>query len=83
MTSAELTEWAAYERVYGSIIPAERIDVGFAQLSWLMACLWGSKKRGEYRIRDFMPPWYQELTAANAVKSDFEAMLRQAEASGN
>jgi hypothetical protein len=80
MTSAELTEWAAYERVYGSIIPHERIDVGFAQLSWLMASLWGSRKRGDFKIRDFMPPWYQELTAADSARQAFEAMLRQAEA---
>lgn len=83
MSSTELTEWTAYERVYGSLLPHERIDAGFAQVSWLMACLWGSKKRGEYKIRDFMPRWYQDLTAADSVRSTFEAMLKQAEANAD
>jgi CRISPR/Cas system CSM-associated protein Csm2 small subunit len=80
MTSAELTGWIAYERVYGSILPHERIDAGFAQLSFLMAKLWGKKKHGEFEIREFMPPWYQELTAEDASRRAFEAMLREAEA---
>jgi hypothetical protein len=85
MTSAELTEWAAYERVYGSIVPHERIDAGFAQLSWLMAYLWGKKKHGEFKIREFMPPWYQELTKGldrrpDAIRQAFEKLMGMAEA---
>jgi hypothetical protein len=79
MTSAELTEWAAFERVYGPILPHERIDVGLAQLGWLMARLWGKSKR-ELKLRDFMPGWYQELTAGDAVRQGFEELLQQAEA---
>ena len=84
MTSGELTEWAAFERVYGSILPHERIDLGFAQLSYLMARLWGKKKHGgEFTLRDFMPAWYQELTAEDTIRRGFEAMLREAEANAN
>jgi hypothetical protein len=83
MTSAELTEWMAYERVYGPILPHERIDVGFAQLQWLMVRLWTKTKR-KLTIRDFMPRWYQELTKRGdtnpeAVRQNFEALMRMAE----
>lgn len=52
-------EWAAYEQVYGSILPHERIDAGFAMLALILA-----KANGDNRstMRTFMPPWYQELT---------------------
>ena len=37
MSSGELTEWAAFERVYGSLLPHERIDAGFAQVCYVIA----------------------------------------------
>jgi hypothetical protein len=82
MTSAELTEWMAYERTFGPILLHERIDVGFAQLGWLMARLWGSTKRKLTR-RDFMPDWYQYPTIEDAVKQGFEEMLKLAESNAN
>lgn len=82
MTSAELTEWMAYERVYGPILAQDRIDIGFAQLGYLIANLMGKPKR-TLRVRDFMPAWYQELTRADDVKSGFEALLKMAEHADN
>jgi hypothetical protein len=62
MTARELLEWAAYERVYGSILPHERIDVGFAQVSLILTKAFG-KPGQRLTLRDFMPEWYRELTA--------------------
>jgi hypothetical protein len=81
MTSAELTEWMAYERVYGPILIQERIDIGFAQLQWLMARLWS---KGKLTIQDFMPGWYRELTKdidrrPGAIRKSFEALMGMAE----
>jgi len=62
MTAAELTEWVAYERVYGPILVHERIDLGFAQLSYYLVSLLGQKKRGQqYKLRDFFPGWLRDL----------------------
>jgi len=85
MSSAELTDWAAYERVYGPILVHDRIDVGFAQLQWLVARLWTKTKR-KLTIRDFMPRWYQDLfqkgeRKPEAVQQQFEAMMRMADES--
>ncbi len=77
MTSGELTEWTAFERVYGPILPHERIDVGLAQVCLLMARLWA---KGNFKVRDFMPRWYQELTAEDEIRSGFEALMEMADA---
>ena len=82
MTSAELTEWVAYERVYGPILVHERIDLGLAQLQWLVTRLWASKNK--LTPRDFMPAWYQELTKGahrrpDAIRQGFEALMGMAE----
>jgi hypothetical protein len=83
MTSAELTEWMAYERIYGSALIHERIDMGFAQLQWLLVRLWTKAKRN-LTPADFMPAWYQELVRRGerkpeAVQQGFEALMRMAE----
>jgi hypothetical protein len=77
MSAGELMEWTAYERLYGPILPHERIDVGLAQVSLIMARMWGGKN--DYKLRDFMPGWYQELTQGDAVRQGFEALMRTAE----
>jgi hypothetical protein len=79
MSGRELTEWAAYEHLYGPILVQDRVDVGLAQLGLIMARLWGNSKK-KLKVRDFMPRWYQDLTADNAVKQGFEQMLKLAEA---
>jgi hypothetical protein len=82
MTSAELTEWMAYERVYGPILIHERIDMGFAQLAWLITRLLA--KKTNLKPQDFMPPWYQELTKGvhrrpDAIRQGFEALMGMAD----
>lgn len=62
VSAREVTEWAAYERVYGSALVHERIDAGFAQVSLILAQAFSSGSK-RYTMRDFMPRWYQDLTA--------------------
>lgn len=61
MTAGELTEWTAYEQVYGSVLVHERIDAGFAMIGYLIAKAFSDGKR-TMTVRDFMPEWYRELT---------------------
>jgi hypothetical protein len=83
MSSAELTEWMAYERVYGPILIHDRIDVGFLLLQQFMAYLW-TKTRQQRTMQDFMPPWIRELAKdatrrPDAIRSSFEALMEMAE----
>lgn len=73
MTSRELMEWSAYEQVYGSIIPHERIDAGFAQVSMILAQAFSSNGK-RYRFRDFMPKWFRDLTAEDALAEGMAAL---------
>ncbi len=83
MTSAELTDWVAYERLYGPILAHDRIDIGFAQLEWLLARLW-TKSAHRMTVRDFLPAWDQELLQGrdrkpDAMRESFEALMRMAD----
>lgn len=62
MTAHEVMEWQAYEQVFGSLLIGERIDAGFAQVSLLLAQAFSDKGK-RYKMRDFMPPWFRDLTA--------------------
>lgn len=55
-------EWQAYEQTFGSLLVHERIDAGFAQVSLILAKAF-SDKGARYRLRDFMPKWFRDLTA--------------------
>jgi hypothetical protein len=66
-------EWQAYERVYGSMLVHERIDAGFAQVSLILAQAFSSNGK-RYKMRDFMPPWYQELTEEQAMRQELAAL---------
>jgi len=66
MTAAELNTWAAYERVYGSMIIGERIDAGFALIASILTQAFG-KRNARAKPRDFMPAWYRELTAEDEL----------------
>ena len=67
MTAGELTECAAYEQVYGSLLIHERIDAGFAQVSYLLAKAFG-KEGQRFEVGDFMPPWFQEFNRESKLK---------------
>jgi hypothetical protein len=52
MSAREAREWEAYERVTGPILAHDRIDAGFARLSWLLA-----GRGADSNPDDFMPDW--------------------------
>ncbi len=83
MTSAELTDWMAFEQVNGPILPHERIDIGLAQIGWILARLLG-KSRRELKTQDFLPAWYGDLSKpkrdADSIREGFEALMRTADA---
>ena len=54
MTAAELTDWTAYEAVYGPIIVHEHIDLAGALIGTLIARLGGDKRT---QVKDLMPKW--------------------------
>lgn len=56
MSAHELMEWAAYERVYGPLLSQDRIDLGFAKLSYYIVSLLSSGRK-RYKFRDFLPKW--------------------------
>lgn len=70
-------EWSAFERVWGPILPHERIDAGLAQVCLVLVKLLG---KGTHSIRDFMPSYYRELTAEAVTTSAFERLMRRADA---
>jgi hypothetical protein len=74
MSAGELTEWAAYEQTFGSVLIHERIDAGFAQVSLILAQAFSDGRR-RYSMRDFMPPWYQDLTADEALAKGMGQLL--------
>lgn len=55
-SSAELTEWMAYEQMTGPLGPA-RTDILFAQLCAVVANAGRDKKSKKARPKDFLPRW--------------------------
>lgn len=53
-------DWTAFEQVYGPILPHDRIDLGFAQLSYLLALAFSSGRR-KPRWRTFLPPYMRDM----------------------
>lgn len=64
-------EWQAYEQMFGSLLIHERIDMGFAQVSLILAKAFGAK-RGT--MRDFMPKWFRDLTADDELSRGMAAV---------
>jgi hypothetical protein len=56
MTSSELVEWAAYERLYGPL-GQERDDHLAALVATTIANAMRGKKGRRMRLKDFMPAW--------------------------
>ncbi|MGH7206890.1 MAG: phage tail assembly protein T [Nitrospiraceae bacterium] len=58
MPAGEITEWVAYEQTYGPLLAQDRMDIGFAQLSYYLVSLLGKPQRGRSRkFADFLPVW--------------------------
>ena len=82
MSSRELTEWTAYERVYGPLLVQDRVDIGLAQVCAILARLFS--KKSKHTLRDFLPPWWQGLLGKagrdeDSVRKGFEALMRIAD----
>lgn len=71
MSSAELTEWAAYEQISGPLGP-ERMDVLLASLTATVANTARGKGQRAKEPQDFMPKWDQ---GAPARGGDWQQML--------
>lgn len=70
-----MTEWTAYEQVYGSLLIHERIDAGFAQVCMMLA-----QDGKRHTQREFMPPWFIELTREAELEKGMGMMRRFASA---
>jgi hypothetical protein len=58
MSSSELTEWAAYERLYGTLGEARNDVLVAHQMALLANINRDSKKRSKpYTAQDFLPQW--------------------------
>lgn len=78
MPSAELTQWLAYERLHGPLLLHERIDLGFAVLTYYIVNLWSKK---HHKLKEFLPPWY-EATPADPLEG-FKQLMALAEVNDN
>jgi hypothetical protein len=54
VSPTELQMWAAFERVEGPILMHERIDIGQAMTSYVVAAAAGAK---EVTVEQFLPKW--------------------------
>lgn len=72
-----MTDWMAYERVFGPLLIHERIDAGFAQVSFILAQAFSDGKR-RMTMRQFMPPWFQELTADDELQRGMGQLMKLA-----
>lgn len=78
MSSRELTEWAAFEQVYGPI-GDERYDHLFAMLQSTLANVNREKKVKPYTFEQFMPGWGKSAEDAERPREmDPREMLRAA-----
>lgn len=66
-------EWTAYEQVYGSLLIHERIDAGFALIAMMLA-----QDGKKHTQREFMPPWFLELTKEADLDRMIQTMKRVA-----
>lgn len=70
-------EWAAFENVYGPLLPHDRIDVGFAKVCYYLVTLMASGKRRRFKLRDFLPGWITDrMQQAQTDEKQLEAMLQ-------
>jgi hypothetical protein len=59
ISSHELTEWMAYERVAGPL-GGLRTDVGAAIVASTLANIHRDKRARAYKLADFLPEWQTE-----------------------
>lgn len=73
MTAAELTEWAAFERVHGPVLVHDRVDALSARLCYVVALAAGAK----VKPKDFEVRWDQ-APRGETVRRGFETLMAMA-----
>ncbi|MGI0148187.1 MAG: phage tail assembly protein T [Thermoplasmata archaeon] len=58
------------------MLPHDRIDAGFAQLSYYVATGMLRPKRGRFEPRDFLPPWLRPPEIPDPDSRQLEAYLQ-------
>lgn len=69
VTSSELTEWAAYEHLYGPLGGA-RHDINQAMLAHVIHNIFADKGKGK-PIEDFMPQWGTKESLSDKIRRKF------------
>jgi L-ascorbate metabolism protein UlaG (beta-lactamase superfamily) len=63
MSSRELTEWMAYERVTGPLDANQRTDISASIIAATVANANGAK----LKAKDFVPVWYQRMKTPQEI----------------
>jgi len=71
MSAAEFYRWRMFEEAHGPILLHDRVDLGLAQVSYVVAKMLGSK---DVEMRHVLPPWLRELAAEASVRAGFERL---------
>jgi hypothetical protein len=81
MSAREATDWLAWEQVNGPILAHDRIDIGFAQVCYLLVQLLADQKtRRRYKVQDFLPPWWKDRAEPRDEGMDaFRFLFRSAQ----
>lgn len=79
MSSRELSEWMAYERVAGPL-GGQRIDVAAALISATIANVNREPRTQAYPVTDFLVDWDGPAEPASMSPDELWAQIRQAHA---
>jgi hypothetical protein len=69
LTARELVDWAAFEQVYGPVLVHERVDIGFARLSFYLVSMF-AEKRSRVKFEDFLPDYLRKLNRRARMADD-------------
>lgn len=75
MSSAELSEWMAYERLTGSLDTRARGDISAGIVAATVANSAGSKRK--LKPSDFIPTWFKRKKTAEELWRDVVALNAQ------
>lgn len=76
ITAPEATRWAAWERLNGPVLVHERIDVGLAYLTYMVAAAFGVKRQGggQITLRDCLPEYLRDEVDGDSVSRGMEQL---------
>lgn len=75
MSSAELSEWMAFERVTGSLDSRARVDISAGIVAATVANSAGSKRK--LKPSDFIPKWFKRKKSVEDIWRDVVALNAQ------